>query len=251
MTTETVGREPGAHLAIAGTGRAGTSFLVRYLTELGLDTHLARHGEDGSWDESSNAGLETVPLPDQRLDLPYVVKYPWLHQCIDDVLASKTIKLDAVIIPMRDLGEAAISRTLVEMQAMHRSLPWLVEMDQNWEVWGSTPGGLTYSLNPLDQGRLLAVGFHQLLERLIRADIPIVLLAFPRLVEDPHYLFRKLQPLLPATVSEDIAADAHRRIADLTKVRVRDELGAMARTEASAHSVRTSSGQPGRSVRIA
>ena len=57
MTTETVGREPGAHLAIAGTGRAGTSFLVRYLTELGLDTHLARHGEDGSWDEVPQCGI--------------------------------------------------------------------------------------------------------------------------------------------------------------------------------------------------
>ena len=33
------------HLLIAGTGRAGTSFLVRYLAELGLDTHLGRHRE--------------------------------------------------------------------------------------------------------------------------------------------------------------------------------------------------------------
>ena len=241
MTTETAERKPGAHLAIAGTGRAGTSFLVRYLTELGLDTHLARHGEDGSWDDYANAGLETVPLPDHHSDLPYVVKYPWLHQCIDDILASKTMRLDAVVIPVRDLGEAAVSRTLVELQAMHRSLPWLVEMDQSWEVWGSTPGGLTYSLNPLDQGRLLAVGFHQLIQRLVQADIPIVLLAFPRLVEDPQYLFRKLQPLLPATVSEDIATEAHSRISDLTKVRVGDELAMVGRADAPAHSQVTQS----------
>ena len=30
-------QSPEKHLVIAGTGRAGTSFLVRYLTELGLD----------------------------------------------------------------------------------------------------------------------------------------------------------------------------------------------------------------------
>ena len=43
------------HLFIAGTGRAGTSFLVRYLTALGLDTRLTRHGEEG-WDEEAHAG---------------------------------------------------------------------------------------------------------------------------------------------------------------------------------------------------
>jgi len=34
------------HLVISGTGRAGTSFLVRWLTEMGLDTHLSRRGAD-------------------------------------------------------------------------------------------------------------------------------------------------------------------------------------------------------------
>jgi hypothetical protein len=233
MTIEQPDRNPTAHLAIAGTGRAGTSFLVRYLTELGLDTHLARHGEKDSWDEYANAGLETVPLASASTDLPYVVKYPWLHQCIDHILTNGTLRFDAVIIPVRDLVEAAISRTLVELQAMHRTVPWMVEMDQSWEVWGGTPGGLTYSLNPLDQGRLLAVGFHHLVDRLTRADIPIFLLAFPRLVEDSHYLFRKLRPLLPAVVSEDVAATAHARVRDLTKVRVQDENAAVVRSDAS------------------
>ncbi len=235
MTNDKPDREPEAHLVIAGTGRAGTSFLVRYLTELGLDTHLGRRGERDSWDESANAGLETVPLPNQAWDLPYVVKYPWLYQCIDHILGSGIMRLDAVIIPVRDLGEAAISRTLVELQSMHRSLPWMAELDQSWEVWGSTPGGLTYSLNPLDQGRLLAVGFHHLVERLIRADIPIALVAFPLLIEDPHYLFRKLRPLLPETVSEDTAVAAHRRVSDLAKVRVGRELDMATRSDSPSH----------------
>jgi SAM-dependent methyltransferase len=226
MTMDTPDRRSHRHLLIAGTGRAGTSFLVRYLTGLGFDTHLARHGEKDSWDESAHAGLETVPLPHHDRDLPYVLKYPWLYQCIDQILSCRTMKLDAVIIPVRDLGEAAISRTLVELQAMHRSLPWMAELDQSWEVWGSTPGGVTYSLNPLDQGRLLAVGFHHLIERLVRADIPIVLLSFPRLVEDPHYLFRTLQPILPATVSDDTAIKVHASVGDLEKIRVRIELDA-------------------------
>jgi hypothetical protein len=232
MTPAMQDRDPAAHLVVAGTGRAGTSFLVRYLTELGLDTHLARHGQRDSWDDDANAGLETVPLSHQSWDLPYVVKYPWLYQCIDHILADSAMRLDGVIIPVRDLGEAAISRTLVELQSMYRSLPWMAELDQSWEVWGHTPGGLTYSLNPLDQGRLLAVGFHHLIERLIRADIPVVLLAFPRLVNDPQYLFRKLQPFLPTAVGEITAIQAHMRVCDPTKVRVRGELDAAAISDA-------------------
>src|SRR5580700_9301679 len=167
----------GGHVLIAGTGRAGTSFLVRYLTELGLDTELSRHGETAAWDEAANAGLETVPLAGQSWDLPYVLKFPWTDQMIDQILDHHAIRLEAVILPVRDLSEAAMSRSVVELQAMHHAMPWMTEVDQSWEMWGKTAGGVTFSLNPLDQGRLLAVGFHRLVERLIKADIPIVFLA--------------------------------------------------------------------------
>src|SRR5271167_6732 len=150
---------PGGHLLIAGTGRAGTSFLVRYLTELGLDTELSRHGEAAAWDDAANAGLETVPLAGQTWDLPYVLKFPWADQLIDQILAGNVIRLNAVILPVRDLTDVAMSRSVVELQALHRALPWMTEVDQSWEVWGKSAGGVTFSLNPLDQGRLLAVGF--------------------------------------------------------------------------------------------
>ena len=71
------------HLVIAGTGRAGTSFLVRYLTELGLDTSLSRQGEAAFWDEAANAGLEEFPIVGSGANLPYVVKSPWTGDCIE------------------------------------------------------------------------------------------------------------------------------------------------------------------------
>jgi SAM-dependent methyltransferase len=216
----------GGHVLIAGTGRAGTSFLVRYLTELGLDTELSRHGETAAWDEAANAGLETVPLSGQSWDLPYVLKFPWTDQMIDQILDDHAIRLEAVILPVRDLSEAAMSRSVVELQAMHHAMPWMTEVDQSWEMWGKTAGGVTFSLNPLDQGRLLAVGFHRLVERLIKADIPIVFLAFPRLVEDWEYLFQKLRPVLPAAIDEQAARDAHQRASDPAKVRIGAEVAA-------------------------
>src|ERR1700678_221648 len=96
-------QNPEKHLIIAGTGRAGTSFLVRYLTELGLDTELSRHGESAAWDEAANAGLETGPLTGQTWDLPYVLKFPWTDQMLDQILDHNMIRLDTVILPVRDL----------------------------------------------------------------------------------------------------------------------------------------------------
>jgi hypothetical protein len=212
------------HLFIAGTGRAGTSFLVRYLTELGLDTHLSRRGDDTVWFEDANAGLEDSPVQRNSEDLPYVLKSPWLYTCIDELLESGTFHPDAIIIPVRDLAEAAISRSVIERQAMHRSAPWMSEQASSWEDWAHTPGGVIFSMNPIDQGRLLAVGFHHLVQRLVAADIPIVFLAFPRFAHDADYLFEKLRPILPCDTLADAARAAHLRVADVSKVRVGAEI---------------------------
>lgn len=210
------------HLLIAGTGRTGTSFLVRYLTRLGLDTTLSRHGPDAIWDETANAGLETLPSDDAGL--PYVVKSPWTYQVIHQVLSEGKLQFDAVILPMRDLTEAAASRTIIETQSLHNSLDWMGNLNRTWEHFGHTPGGVVYSLSPVDQARLLAVGFHQLLDALVQADIPVVLLSFPRLVQDADYLFSKLAPVLPSPVPPEVARTAHRDTAHPDKVRVTAEL---------------------------
>ncbi len=215
-----------SHLLIAGTGRAGTSFLVRYLTGLGLDTTLSRQGDAAFWDEHANAGLEeneNVARGDWQA-LPYVVKTPWLHELIDEVLVRPDLHIDAVVVPMRDLAEAASSRVTLELRAMYQSAPWMSELQDGWDAWGTTPGGVLYSLNPVDQARLLAVGLHRLLERLARAAIPVVLMGFPRLVQDADYVFRLLQPCLPPGTTVARARDVHRGIADAAKVRLRAEL---------------------------
>lgn len=214
---------PRHHIFIAGTGRAGTSFLVRYLAELGLETHLAR-GPAAQWSESANAGLEDLPLPGQGRSIPYVAKTPWLAECIDDVLADPTIHIDVVLIPMRSLAEAATSRVVVERQAQRASAPDLADLPRPWQTTGQTPGGVIYSLDPVDQARLLAVGFYNLIHRLLTANIPFVLLDFPRIAQDWRYLHTQLSPYLPEPIADSRAAQAHRRTADTTKLRTTTEL---------------------------
>lgn len=46
---------------IAGTCRASTGFLVRWLAAAGLRTHIAAH-DTSMWDDDANAGLEDLPV---------------------------------------------------------------------------------------------------------------------------------------------------------------------------------------------
>ena len=208
------------HLLIGGTGRAGTTFLVKYLAACGLETHLAKH-PGALIDENANAGLEDSPFGDANQ--AYVLKSPWMYEYIDRLLKEPGIALDGVIIPMRGLVEAATSRVLNELRARYanEALPDDLTL---WESWGTTAGGVTYSLNPIDQARLLALGFHQLMNALVRHEIPVVLLDFPRFIEDADYLHRKLQPLLGDKVGQAQALEAYRALVDPLKVRVGREL---------------------------
>jgi hypothetical protein len=100
------------HLIISGTGRAGTTFLVQLLTELGLDTGFT--GSCAEIDPIAHAGLEH----DLRaVDAPYVVKSPWLCDQLDELLARGDIRVDHAIIPVRDLSSAAKSRSEVHKRA--------------------------------------------------------------------------------------------------------------------------------------
>jgi hypothetical protein len=211
------------HLLIAGTGRAGTSFLVRFLTELGLETHISRFGEN-PWDPASQAGFEDLPVGAGLENLPHVFKTPWAYQLIEQMLADPAIELEAVIIPMRDLTEAAASRSIIELQAIHGQAPWMARIRRTWEDWGVTNGGVVFSLNPVDQARLLALGFHRLVNRLVLAEVPLIFVAFPRLVQDADYLFGKLRPLIPPSITLEQARRSHRRTADASLARVGREL---------------------------
>ena len=113
------------HLIIGGTGRSGTSLLVKYLTERGLETHISLN-PNFSWDEKAEAGLEDLPLLESGR--PYVIKSPWLFECVDALVQRKDITVDAVIMPVRNLVEAAVSRSILELRARHAAIYFMDEM---------------------------------------------------------------------------------------------------------------------------
>lgn len=200
---------PRKHAVIAGTGRAGTTFLVKFLHACGLDTgeHMA------NLFPRARAGLE------HRLDtdtnLPYVVKDPWLFTYYDRIDLRK-ISIDALILPMRDIMSAAKSRVYQERVALtERSLT-----DVDAQVVGSTPGGVLYSLDVVDQARILGVGFHNVLHWAVVNELHIFLLSFPQLIEDCDYLLRALSPWLGEHCEAAHARKAFVDTADAADVRI-------------------------------
>ncbi len=206
------------HLLIAGTGRAGTTFLVQLLGACGLDTGVDRLGLD--FHPHANAGLEV--LPNASGELPYVIKSPWSHLVLEDAITRCGRTFDHLLIPVRDLEDAAVSRIAQELSAIHRSGAaddaW--PPDSMWDTWGGTAGGVTYSLEPLDQARILAVALHRQIEVAVRYEIPMTFLDFPRVVTDGAYAYRVLAPLLGEKMSEMAFVQTFAEVADRSKVRI-------------------------------
>ncbi|MGA2473120.1 MAG: hypothetical protein ABSG39_06470 [Acidimicrobiales bacterium] len=194
---------------IAGTGRAGTSFLVQFLEACGLDTGAT----EMPFDARARAGLERNLL-DERA--PYIVKDPWLFAYCDQIDQSE-VEVEALLVPVRELAAAATSRILQERITMADSL-W-ADLPPS-DVHGMVTGGVVYSLDPLDEARILAVGFHRLILWATARQIPLFLLEFPRIVNDAEYLIDTLWPWLGAHCERDRAMSAFASVADPDLVRV-------------------------------
>jgi hypothetical protein len=174
--------------------------LVRIFDACGFETELARHPGGTFWDEDANAGLESLPLAGD--DQPYVVKSPWSYQFIEEMLNCPDIQLDAVLVPIRNLADAAASRIVLELQHRYRRGSPDSFLEHPWKDWGAVPGGVVHSLEPLDQARILAHSLYTLIEPLARREVPIKFLSFPRFVSDPEYLYRALGEIVQSKLTQ-------------------------------------------------
>jgi len=167
---------PSHHIIITGTGRAGTTFLVQLLTSLGLDTGFS--GSPQAIDPNCNAGLEWDL---REPNAPYIVKSPWLCDYLDELLEQSEIVIDHAILPVRDLFAAAESRRSVA----NRTESNIARTD--------IPGGLWHTTNPAEQEAVLTHQLYKIIHTLVKRDIPLTFLYFPRLIHDPRYVHQKLE----------------------------------------------------------
>ena len=171
-------------IVITGTGRAGTTLLVRLLDELGLDTGLAA-GQLTPYGPSVRAGLECrVDDPDG----PTVVKDMTLGFRMRAVLEGGEVRIAHVLLPTRRLDIAAASRVRA---AGYGRLPF-------------RRGALTGTMRPSEQERVLEGMRAEILGALAEFEVPYTELEFPRFARDAPYTHQALGFLVPWATLEDV-----------------------------------------------
>jgi hypothetical protein len=154
---------------ITGTGRCGTTFLIKLFTFLEFDTGFTKRNYQTYIAANCNSGME------KPTNSPHhVIKNPLVINEINTIVQNPKIKIQAMIIPIRDLKTAANSR------AKHAN--------KNGGLW-----------NAHDERSQLVFYEHILanyIEKMTKHDIPTIFLDFGRMVEDPLYLYEKLFPLI-------------------------------------------------------
>ena len=179
-------------VVVTGTGRAGTSFLMRIFTLLGLDT-----GFDLDAALDPRQALEASITADVRVvkQMWYVLRSGMHEDYVSDELRRSAWEsvlarcLSLVVVPLRDLGAVAASRA----------------------VQGANPGGLYaefYAGNFPEmanasradavkkQEQIDAGDLAHLSSFLARWEIRAVYLDFDRMTLDPGYAYRALGALL-------------------------------------------------------
>ena len=106
-------------IIIAGTGRAGTSFLVRLLTRLGFDTGFSPDSDGWKADKRGGcewtAGITVDCAPKVMREIaarwPRILKNPDWSFYLKNFVSAGALNVDHVFIPIREMDEAVSSRT--------------------------------------------------------------------------------------------------------------------------------------------
>lgn len=136
-------------IAIAGPGRSGTSFLVQLCDAWGFSVPSG----GANWNETAQAGLESRIGGDSPFD---VDKDPWAFNYIDALTDDQLAQYAVVLVPIRDLRHAAVSRSVQERFSRMAS----GDLDQwAWESWGGGGGRCNLRHQRLGRGERASEGF--------------------------------------------------------------------------------------------
>lgn len=169
-------------ILITGTGRCGTTFLMKLFSFLGFDTGYDRNNYKESIHSNCNSGMER-----QYKDNYYILKNPAFILDIEDIL--KDVPIKTIIIPLRDLQTSAISRI----------------------NHGNNYGGIWHAFDESSQ-----INFYKdiLLNYIFIAtkyNVNTIFLDFDKMTNNKRYLFDKLKPILD---EKNIVVETFDRIYD-------------------------------------
>ena len=156
-------------ILITGTGRCGTTFLIKLFSFLDFDTGFNKNNYTYFIDNNCNSGMELF-----HTEKYYILKNPRFLSNIEQLVQDKSIIIKTVILPIRDLKLSSISRT----------------------KYGNNSGGLWNATDELSQTEYYKDILSNYLCVMTKYDIHTIFIDFDKMVNDKTYLFNKLKNIL-------------------------------------------------------
>jgi len=156
-------------ILITGTGRSGTTFLIKLFSFLDFDTGYTKENYHKSIFKNCNSGME------KKINASnYILKNPLFLETIENIYNDDKYNIKYVIIPIRDYRKSAMSRV------SHKN----------------NKGGL-WKAKDLSQQILY---YNKIMSNYIymmaKYEINTILLDFDKMVNDSQYLYDKLKIIL-------------------------------------------------------
>ena len=156
-------------ILITGTGRCGTTFLIKLFSFLGFNTGYDINNYKLSISSNCNSGMER-----SYKDNYYILKNPTFITDIENISKDTSIKIKNVIIPIRHLKISAKSR---------------VKHDNK-------DGGLWNANDELSQIEFYKNILTNYIITSTKYDINTIFIDFDKMINDKIYLFNKLKNIL-------------------------------------------------------
>jgi hypothetical protein len=156
-------------ILITGTGRCGTTFLIKLFSFLNFNTGYTRDNYKQFIFPNCNSGMEK----NYKADF-YILKNPSFISQINTIVEDKSIKIKTIIIPIRDFNLTAISR----------------------KNHGNNPGGLWNASDINTQLQYYKNIMTNYLYVMVKYDINTIFIDFDKMINDKFYLFNKLKSIL-------------------------------------------------------
>jgi hypothetical protein len=156
-------------ILITGTGRSGTTFLIKLFTFLGYDTGFTKENYKKFIYKNCNSGLEKSYKENH-----YILKNPLFLENINEIINDKNIIIKLVIIPIRDYSLSAKSR--VNHKKKHGGL-WNAETEE-------------------EQIQFYYKIISNYVFYMTKFNIPTIFIDFDNMVTNKEYLFNKLKNIL-------------------------------------------------------
>ena len=156
-------------ILITGTGRCGTTFLIKLFSFLDFNTGFNRDNYHLSISSNCNSGMERFYKENY-----YILKNPNFMCNIEHIVKDKSVKIKNVIIPIRELKMSAKSR--------------VKHGKQNGGLWNATNelNQITFYKNILTNYICISTKY----------DINTIFIDFDKMINDKVYLFNKLKNIL-------------------------------------------------------